>query len=82
MGDLPGLEGLGHSSGVERICERSADEKPNLIVGRESDLRLRSWFGANRTIAQTGAVAAGAIPLRETTASSGAENFYAHEKTI
>ena len=60
---------------------RSADKKPDVIGGRKGDLGLGPRFGADRAISQARTVAAGAIPLGETTARSRAENPYSHERT-
>jgi|SRR5690242_10739776 len=53
-----------------------------MIGGRKCDLRLCARLGAQRPGAESRAVAAGAIPLREPAARRGAENLNFHEGTL
>jgi hypothetical protein len=57
---------------------RSAEQEPGAIVGADGELRLGAGFAVEGSGAQGGAVGAGAIPLGETSARAGSENFYAH----
>ena len=55
-----------------------AKEKPNFVVGPESQLGLASRAAVKLAVPQSLAIAAGAIPLRKTAPGSRAEDFYAH----
>ena len=65
----------------EDLCAkigRGAEKEPNGTVGRESELSLAAGLGLELTRAEAGAVAAGAVPLREAAAGCGAEDFNVH----
>jgi len=75
--------GRSQLSGSEYLCAeigRGAEEEPDYTVGREGELRLRAGGGLARAGAQAGAVAAGAVPLREATAGGRTEDFDLHRR--
>ena len=55
-----------------------AEEEPDTAVRRKGELSLSACGGLDGAGAEAQAVAAGAVPLRETAASSGAEDLDLH----
>jgi hypothetical protein len=58
---------------------RSPEQKPRTGVGADGELCLRAGFAVEGSSAQGAAVGAGAIPLGESPASTGAKNLHAHD---
>src|SRR5467141_860477 len=84
-GSVPGRISMRSEFGSgENLCpqiRRSADQKPDAIIGRKCNLRLSAWLRMKFSRSESRAIAARAIPLREAAARSGAENFNFHEGT-
>jgi len=84
-GSVPGCISMRSEFGSgENLCpqiRRSADQKPDAIIGRKCNLRLSAWLCMKFSRSESRAIAARAIPLREAAARSGAENFNFHEGT-
>jgi hypothetical protein len=59
---------LGSSEDLRSQVGRGSEEEPYDAIWREGDLRLGARFGLDRARAEAGAVAAAAVPLRETAA--------------
>jgi len=84
-GSVPGCISMRSEFGSgENLCpqiRRSADQKPDAIIGRKCNLRLSAWLCMKFSRSESRAIAARAIPLREAAACSRAENFNFHEGT-
>ena len=57
---------------------RGIEQEPGNAVGADGNLQLGAGLAAKRAFATGSAVAAGAIPLRETTACSRSQDFDLH----
>ena len=57
---------------------RSAEKEPDGAVGREGELNLSAGLRLDGPRAKAGTVVACAVPLRETSAGCGTEDFNVH----